>query len=160
MKILKVKISLLLAVAITVGCLHIQSKTNEINNLKYKISTYEQVTTQMLGAPIKNLNSIAVTVTSYNPTKRQCGNNKMLGANDELVTPGVLAISRDLATKYGLKFGDKVMLEGYGMFTVGDYMHPRFTKRVDILSLIPGWSNKFGLKRNILLYFSDKNTKF
>lgn len=153
MKILKIKISLLLAIAILIASLHVQSKHIEIKNLTEKLQTYEKV----VGIPLDNITSVKVTVTSYNPTRRQCDKTPLYGNDGELVTPGIVAISSDLRKKYGLKNGDIVMLEGLGSFTVKDAMHPRWSKRVDIISFIPQFSKKFGAKEGVLMYFSSSN---
>jgi 3D (Asp-Asp-Asp) domain-containing protein len=110
---------------------------------------------KMLGMSIHNLKSLNVTITSYNPTKRQCDSSPFYGPKGELVTPGIVAISKDLR-EAGIKHGDKVILEGYGVFTVADSMHHRWRRKVDIISLIPGYSKKFGVRKGII-HFNRRN---
>lgn len=96
--------------------------------------------------------ALKVTVTSYNPTKQQGWGDGSRTADGNLSKPGVLAVSHDLQQKYGLKMGKKVVVKGYGTFVVGDLMNKRFTKRVDIISFIPNWSQKFGVRESVIYF--------
>lgn len=104
------------------------------------------------GIHMSEVKALNVTVTSYNPTRKQGWGDGSITADGNAVKPGVLAVSHDLQKKYGLKMGKKVVLKGYGTFVVGDLMHKRFTKRVDIISFIPKWSEKFGVKESTLYF--------
>lgn len=104
------------------------------------------------GAKLSEVKALHVTVTSYNPTRKQGWGDGSKTADGNLAKPGVLAVSHDLQQKYGLKMGKKVVLKGYGTFVVGDLMHKRFTKRVDIISFIPNWSQKFGVQQTVIYF--------
>lgn len=107
---------------------------------------HERIVQKLTGMSTQNLTALRVTVTSYNPVRAQTDNTPLYGSDGKLVTPGILAVSKDLREVYGIKDGDKVLLEGYGVFTVKDSMHPRWKRRVDIMSLIPKYSENFGAK--------------
>lgn len=129
---------------------------------KQKVVEYHRAMTAQMaelafgdkGAKMSQVSALKVTVTSYNPTRQQGWGDGMTTADGNAVKPGVLAVSHDLRKKYGLKFGMKVVLKGYGTFVVGDLMHKRFTRRVDIISFIPNFSRQFGVKSSTLYYIS------
>lgn len=156
-RLLAIKVSLvvaILAVLLVNATDKIHERSVEVKYLKQQVEQARQFEEKMMGMECKDLRVIKVAVTSFNPVKSQCDNSPLIGANGTMVTPGQIAISRDLQSKYGIKFGEKVVIEGFGVFTVNDFMNSRFTRRVDILSLVPARSSKFGLKRNINLYFN------
>lgn len=158
-KILNIKLSisvvaLLVMLASTYG--EVRKKEAELSGVRTQLTTYKTIADKALGVNIDTLTSVKVTVTSYNPTRRQCDSTPLYGSDGELVTPGIIAVSQDLRKKYGIKDGDVVILEGYGKFTVKDSMHPRWKKRVDILSLIPKYSSAFGAKTGVPLYFNKE----
>jgi len=72
-----------------------------------------------------------VTVTCYNSEPRQTDSTPFITAFNWTVRPGIIAVSTDLLER-GYVPGSKVYLKNFGVFTVGDIMHDRFTKRVDI----------------------------
>jgi 3D (Asp-Asp-Asp) domain-containing protein len=127
-----------------------------INELEQELSitksTQDNLVKEMFGVDKPNVKSLPVTVTSYNPVKRQCDNTPFETASGAFTTPGMLAVSRDLMKRCNWKFGQKVVLKDYGTFTVTDYMNKRFKNRVDIISFIPNWSEKFGLRKTIVYY--------
>jgi len=156
-KLLAIKVSLVvavLAVLLVNATDRIHERSLEVKYLKQQVELHKKFETRMMGMECKDLRSVKVTVTSFNPVKRQTDNEPLIGASGELVTPGIVAISRDLTKKYNIKLGDKVVIEGMGVFTVSDYTAHRFKKRVDVLSLIPDFSKEFGIKRGINLYFN------
>jgi len=72
---------------------------------------------------------IQVEVTAYSSESPETGN---ITASGQRVRRGIIAVSRDLESVYGLKFGDLVEIEGVGTFEVQDRMNKRWTKRIDI----------------------------
>ena len=86
-----------------------------------------------------------VTVTTYNPTRRQTDSTPNITADGTRINPRkassyrYIALSRDLLSRWGgpFNYGDYVIIEGTGkddgVYQVRDTMNPRFTKRVDIL---------------------------
>jgi 3D (Asp-Asp-Asp) domain-containing protein len=79
---------------------------------------------------------LPITVTGYSSTPDQTDDTPFITAANTPVRPGVLALSRDLLREFTpgapFRFGDRVELEGIGVFVVEDTMHPRFTRRADI----------------------------
>jgi len=75
--------------------------------------------------------STRVTVTCYNSERAQTDSTPFITAFNWKVRPGIIAVSTDLLEK-GYTPGSKVYLKNFGVFTVGDIMNDRFTKRVDI----------------------------
>ena len=86
-----------------------------------------------------------VTVTMYNPTRKQCDSTPNITADGTKINPKkassyrYVALSRDLLSRWGgpLDYGDWIVIEGTGkydgVYQVRDTMAAKFTKRVDIL---------------------------
>ena len=80
-----------------------------------------------------------VTLTTYNATKAQCGNNPNKTANGTIIDHKKLkqrklrycAISRDLL--WCIPMGSIIYIYGHGRYKVVDKMHARFKHYVDIL---------------------------
>ena len=87
-----------------------------------------------------------VTVTTYNPTVRQCDSTPNITADGTRINPRkatqyrYVALSRDLLSRWGgpFEYGDYIVIEGTdgrdGIYQVRDTMNPRWTNRVDILT--------------------------
>jgi len=90
--------------------------------------------------------SFNVTVTTYNPTEKQCDSTPNITADGTRINPKkatqyrYIALSRDLLSRWGgpFKYGDYVVIEGTGswdgLYQVRDTMNPKWVKRVDILT--------------------------
>ena len=80
-----------------------------------------------------------VTLTTYNATKAQCGNNPNKTANGTIIDHKKLkqgklkycAISRDLL--WCIPMGSIIYIDGHGRYEVVDTMNARFKHYVDIL---------------------------
>ena len=83
--------------------------------------------------------STHVTLTTYNPTKAQCGNNPNKTANGTIIDHKKLkqgklkycAISRDLL--WCIPMGSIIDIDGHGRYKVVDTMNARFNHYIDIL---------------------------
>ena len=96
----------------------------------------------------KEANKIAfnVTVTTYNPTRRQTDSTPNITADGTRINPRkatqyrYVALSRDLISRWGgpFNYGDYIVIEGTGkwdgVYQVRDTMNPKWVKRVDILT--------------------------
>ena len=96
----------------------------------------------------KYTNKIAyqVTVTTYNPTVRQCDSTPNITADGtkfhtwKASSYRYVALSRDLLSRWGgpFNYGDYIVIEGTGdkdgVYQVRDTMNPKWTNRVDILT--------------------------
>jgi len=76
---------------------------------------------------------IAATVTAYTPSPRENGGpgTKSGTALGTPIRPGIVAVSRDLL-RSGWDFGDKIHIEGLGVFIIEDTMHQRFRRTIDV----------------------------
>jgi len=78
---------------------------------------------------------LRVTATAYSSHKGQTDSTPFLAAWNNRLHPGmkIIAVSRDLLTKYGMKNGTKVRIGGLrGYYRVRDKMNKRYRKRIDI----------------------------
>jgi len=80
-------------------------------------------------------NQLRVTATAYNSLAAQTDSTPNIAAWGDRLRPGmkVIAVSRDLLKKYGLKHRDKVKISGLeGEYLVLDKMNKRWRKKIDI----------------------------
>ena len=78
---------------------------------------------------------LRVTATAYSSHSRQTDSTPFLAAWNNRLRPGmkIIAVSRDLLKRYGLRNGTKVRIGGLrGYYRVRDKMNKRFRKRIDI----------------------------
>ena len=78
---------------------------------------------------------LRVTATAYNSLPAQTDSTPNIAAWGDRLRPGmkVIAVSRDLLKKYGLKHRDKVKISGLkGEYMVLDKMNKRWRKKIDI----------------------------
>jgi 3D (Asp-Asp-Asp) domain-containing protein len=81
---------------------------------------------------LERVRTLPVTLTAYSSTVDQCDSTPHITASQQSVRPGVIAVSDDLVKEMGLRFGQKVLIPGHGIFEVQDRMHPRWRRTVDI----------------------------
>jgi 3D (Asp-Asp-Asp) domain-containing protein len=81
---------------------------------------------------LRKLKEVKLTVTAYSPRNNETDDTPLVTAFQKPVKYGIIGISRDLEKLYGWKEGDDILLEGIGIFEVGDRMHRRWEKRVDV----------------------------
>ena len=78
---------------------------------------------------------LRVTATAYSSHRGQTDKTPFLAAWNNRIRPGmkIIAVSRDLLYRYGMKNGTKVKIAGLrGYYTVRDKMNKRYKKRIDI----------------------------
>ena len=78
---------------------------------------------------------LRVTATAYSSHGNQTDSTPFLAAWNNRLRPGmkVIAISRDLLYRYGMRNGTRVRIGGLpGIYRVRDKMNKRFKKRIDI----------------------------
>lgn len=90
---------------------------------------------------------IKVEVTAYSSEEKYVGT---VTASGEPVREGIIAISRDLRAEHGINFGDRVHLEGFGVFQVQDLMNARWERRVDIWCSTLKEAQAIGKRESIL----------
>lgn len=87
---------------------------------------------------------IDVTVTGYSPRREETDDTPFTTAFNKRVKTGIIAISRDLEDAHGWAEGDTIVLEGIGLFEVGDRMNQRWRKRIDIFFFDTAEARRFG----------------
>lgn len=78
---------------------------------------------------------LRVTATAYSSHRGQTDKTPFLAAWNNHIRPGmkIIAVSRDLLTRYGLRNGSRIRIGGLrGYYVVRDKMNKRFRKRIDI----------------------------
>ena len=78
---------------------------------------------------------LRVTATAYSSHVGQTDKTPFLAAWNNRLRPGmkIIAVSRDMLTRYGMKNGTKVRIGGLrGYYRVRDKMNKRYRKRIDI----------------------------
>ena len=99
---------------------------------------------------------LRVTATAYSSHKGQTDKTPFLAAWNNRIRPGmkIIAVSRDLLTKYGLRNGSRVRIAGLpGTYRVRDKMNKRYKKRIDIYM---GTNRRRALRwgrRSVILYW-------
>lgn len=93
-----------------------------------------------------------VTVTAYCYPSALCpGSSRGITASGERVREGILAVSRDVEEGLNLEFGDRVLLNGLGVYEFKDRMGPRNHKKVDIYMGCLERARRFGVRRYVIL---------
>ncbi|PTB83612.1 hypothetical protein C9926_02020 [Sulfurovum lithotrophicum] len=111
----------------------------------------------------KNLNinafgkhKLRVTATAYTSHGNQTDSTPFLAAWNNRLRPGMksIAVSRDLLTRYGMRNGTKVRIDGLrGYYRVRDKMNKRYKKRIDIyMGLDLRRALKWG-RRSVVIYW-------
>lgn len=102
---------------------------------------------------------IRATITVYTPSPRE--NNgpgtKSGTAIGTRIRPGIVAVSRDLL-RAGWDFGDKVRIQGLGIFTIEDTMHQRFRRTIDVAVPNLAAAQKIGKRYNIEVTLLESET--
>jgi len=78
---------------------------------------------------------LRVTATAYSSHRGQTDKTPFLAAWNNRLRPGmkIIAVSRDMLTRYGMKNGTRVRIGGLpGYYRVRDKMNKRYRKRIDI----------------------------
>ena len=110
----------------------IETLTNQIDNLNNELKDFKN--------KIKT-----VSVSSYNATVAQCGNNRGITASGVKVQEGQIAVSRKMQ-KEGWTFGKKVWIQGEGTYVITDLMASRIPLGIDLYKKKVKDSKEFGRK--------------
>jgi len=100
--------------------------------------------------------SLRVTATAYSSHRGQTDSTPFLAAWSNHIRPGmkIIAVSRDLLYKYGLRNGSRVRIGGLrGYYRVRDKMNKRYKRRIDIYM---GMNRRRALRwgrRSVVLYW-------
>ena len=108
-------------------------------------------------ADIKTQKRLRVTATAYTSHVGQTDRTPFLAAWNNRLRPGmkIIAVSRDMLKKYGMRNGTKVRISGLpGYYTVRDKMNKRYQKRIDIyMGLDKRRALRWG-RRNVVVYWN------
>lgn len=96
-----------------------------------------------------------VTLTAYTNYPSETDGDPNITADGSRVKKGIIAVSRDLQ-KRGWGFGDIVMIDGVGTFTIRDVMHPKWKNRLDIYMDDRSEALEFGKKTNVKAFLLAK----
>ena len=95
--------------------------------------------------------SIDVTVTCYTSRARETDSSPHITADNSYVRRGYIAVSRDMMRDFGLHFGQRVFLSGYGVYEIRDVMDKRWKRRVDIWTSDVVAAKLHGIRKGIEL---------
>jgi len=99
---------------------------------------------------------LRVTATAYTSHAAQTDSTPFLAAWNNRIRPGmkIIAVSRDMLTRYGMRNGTKVRIAGLpGYYRVRDKMNKRYRKRIDIyMGLDRRKALRWG-RRSVVIYW-------
>jgi len=99
---------------------------------------------------------LRVTATAYSSHVGQTDSTPFLAAWNNRLRPGmkIIAVSRDMLTRYGMRNGTKVRIGGLrGFYRVRDKMNKRYKKRIDIyMGLDRRRALRWG-RRSVVIYW-------
>lgn len=98
--------------------------------------------------------SVPVAVTAYTSRPQETDATPYVTADNSTVRPGIVAVSRDLMSELGLRFGQRIVLTGYGLFEVRDVMNRRYERRVDIWMPDLVAARRHGVVENVTMIWS------
>ncbi len=102
---------------------------------------------------------VPVTITAYNPDRRQTDATPRITSSGSSPEDGVVALSRDLERFFGLEFGDRITIEGMGFFRFEDRMHSRKRRQVDIFMESLEKAKEFGRRKGWIRVLYDPSAK-
>lgn len=100
--------------------------------------------------------STRVSVTCYTSRPQETDDSPHITADGSIVRRGIIAVSRDLLHELGLSYGQRVLLDGYGVMEVRDTMNKRWERRVDVWSSDLTAAKMHGKKDNVTLLWLGK----
>ncbi len=99
---------------------------------------------------------LRVTATAYSSHVAQTDSTPFLAAWNNRLRPGmkIIAVSRDMLTRYGMRNGTKVRIGGLpGYYRVRDKMNKRYKKRIDIYTGVDRRRALRWGKRSVVIYW-------
>lgn len=110
---------------------------------------YRETSIELL--TFQNKFRIPVTITAYSSRECETDSTPDITASGKKVRSGMVALSRDLETSLGLKFGAHILLEDIGIFVFEDRMHKRKRLQVDIFMDKTEDALEWGVKEGIFV---------
>ncbi|HEY9190752.1 MAG TPA: LysM peptidoglycan-binding domain-containing protein [Sulfurovum sp.] len=130
----------------------------EFNRIKRNaiIRVGKKLTLPLPHVVIETTKKLRVTATAYTSHVRQTDSSPFMAAWSNRIRPGmkIIAVSRDMLTRYGMRNGTKVRIGGLpGYYTVRDKMNKRYSKRIDIyMGLDRRRALRWG-RRSVVIYW-------
>lgn len=127
------------------------------NEIRNDLNQALELLEECFGHPVdlKSTRSVPVTITAYSSTVGQCDSTPYLTASDHSVHVGIIAVSDDLVEEMGLRFGQRVLIPGHGLFEVQDRMNSRWKRRVDIWQEDHEVARRFGSRKGTLIWVQN-----
>ena len=94
---------------------------------------------------------LPVKMTAYSARVCETDSTPGITASNKKVKEGYIALSRDIERDFSLHFGDKVYVNGIGVFEFQDRMHKRKKRQIDIFMKSTKNALKFGVKKGLIL---------
>jgi LysM repeat protein len=116
----------------------VKSKPTKVSKKTKRLVTKKRLKRKNKRIKVKHtfgIKRLRVTATAYSSHKNQTDDTPFLAAWNNRLRPGmkIIAVSRDMLTRYGMRNGTKVRIGGLsGYYTVRDKMNKRYKKRIDI----------------------------
>lgn len=135
---------------------------SRLKTVEGQVQKARDILDNVFGQPVEpdELQTVSVTITAYSSTVDQCDSTPYIAANNKPVRVGTLALSRDLLKEFGIEYGQRVLIPGYGVFEVRDTMNARWQRRVDIWESDRQAARMFGKQQGKLIWMplgkSDK----
>ncbi len=97
--------------------------------------------------------SVTMSIVSVTAYSSNCFRQPHYGktSSGKRVKEGMVALSRDVERSLRLKFGNRVLLHGLGVFQFEDRMASRWRKKADVFMKSVPNARRFGLKRHVVL---------
>lgn len=124
-------------------------------DLQFQICQLERRIKDLERNPVARFSK--VTVTAYTPRAKETDSDPHLTATMRPIRPGIIAVSRDLLNN-GWAFGSKVYIHQLGVFTIGDVMHPRWKKSIDIALFNLKEARNFGRRHDVAAILLKEKT--
>lgn len=87
-----------------------------------------------------------LTVTSYRPVAAQTDSSPTWTSIGDRTTRYGVAVSQDMLKDGRIKYGDVLLIDGYGLRVVNDCMNARYKNRIDLLVFSHAEEKKVGVK--------------
>ena len=135
---------------------------SQLETVEGQLQQTRDILDNVFGQPVEpdELQTVQVTITAYSSTVDQCDSTPYIAASNKPVRVGTLALSRDLLKEFGIEYGQRVLIPGYGIFEVRDTMNARWQRRVDIWESDRQAARMFGKQQGKLIWMPlGKNSK-
>ncbi len=125
-------------------------------NTKTRAKVLNEYQTKFFNVGPRGKNRLRVQATAYTSHRSQTDNSPFVAAWGDRIGPGMkaIAVSRDLLGRNGLRYRQRVSIEGLpGTYLVIDKMNPRLSRHIDIyMGIDRGKALRWG-RRSVNIYW-------